>query len=96
MNAKTDFQTNDGMEVKAIDSRSDQGQRMLAISNAYVSLAKLSDLQSVVSAFALFLGAQSLDHGHTDEIFEQALAEFVHMARLNRAGLQSSIAGSKS
>ena len=94
MNAKTDFQPNDG--VKAVDSQSDQGQRMLAISNAYVSLAKLSDLPTAVGAFALFLGAQSLDHGHTDEIFEQALGEFVHMARLNRAGLQGKIAGSKS
>ena len=94
MNAKTDFQPNDGL--RTIKSASDQGQRMMALTNAYVALAKLSDLQSVVDSFAFFLGAQSLDHGHTDEIFEQALGEFVHMARLNRAGLQGKIAGSKS
>ena len=90
MNAKTDFQP--PTEPRVVNSQSDQGQRMLAISNAYVSLAKLSSLQEVVGSFAFFLGAQSIDHGHTDEIFEQAIAEFVHMARLNRAGLQSKLA----
>ena len=94
MNAKTDFHPT--AEPRSINSQSEQGQRMMALTNAYVSLAKLSDLQTAVGAFAFFLGAQSLDHGHTDEIFEQALAEFVHMARLNRAGLQSKIVGSQS
>ena len=69
---------------------------MLSLTVAFGALAQLSTVQHVVGSFAFFVARQSVDAGMDDETLEQALREFVHMARMNRALLQSQLAGAKS
>ena len=94
MNAKTDFKPLP--ETEAIAANSKTGQKMLSLTIAFGALAQLSSVQHLVSAFAFFVAKQSVDTGMPDDTLEQALVEFAHMARMNRASLQSQLAGAKS
>ena len=94
MNAKTDFKPVPTPE--AISTSSETGQKMLTLTVAFGALSQLASPQHVVGAFAFFVAKQSVDFGMSDDTLEQALAEFAHMARMNRAALQSQLAGAKS
>lgn len=87
MNAKTDF--HEPPTPQAVRRGSPEWQKTVSCMTIVSGLAYLAGLNDTMNAFATFFATASLNTGIEDDEFERGLAEWAHVARLNRAQMQS-------